>query len=403
MVGNGLKIDSKSISVYLFVALIYTALAPWFFWFALAEISTVISLALGFVLLVHGVPRKRFTFSVICYFVALLYLSVLGANPLIAIALSLPPALIMLFEPEEVTRISNLFKKALAVVCVPGLVFWVVHVITGDLSFGLLGVLPESIVSDIKNNALVKYIIYPFSLRIETPASQLYFPGVYRFQSLFNEPGLLGTICALYLAGERFDKFDKYSFVLLVSGLASFSLAFYLIYFFFLLIVGFRYFKVLVLGVLVSAVILIPVLVYTDFFNIFILSRLSFDGGTFSGDNRATAGLDQLYMDWMGSNSVMDVLFGIPYEPDGSSSWMILFIRGGLVGFFLLLLYYFIVTKLFIARRRLTLFLLAFFIVFVISAYQRLPGVSLVYVFLLVQAIVNSHQSSAHKKIMVNN
>jgi chromate transport protein ChrA len=55
------------------------------------------------------------------------------------------------------------------------------------------------------------------------------FEGYARFMSLCEEPGIMGTICFFFLATLDYHKNKKQFFVLLLAGLISFSLGFYVL------------------------------------------------------------------------------------------------------------------------------------------------------------------------------
>lgn len=73
------------------------------------------------------------------------------------------------------------------------------------------------------------YIVYPFLVRVNTDSFNFEnLSSIYRFCGLYDEPGVVGTISFLFLATERFNMKNRLNIVLLISGLLSLSLFFYL-------------------------------------------------------------------------------------------------------------------------------------------------------------------------------
>lgn len=85
-----------------------------------------------------------------------------------------------------------------------------------------------------------------------------------RFYSIFDEPGVVGTLAAFMLCGLRFDFTLKRTWIILIGGLASWSLAFSV-----LSIIGIMLFKKggklkLVLGGILILIIFIIILLFGD-------------------------------------------------------------------------------------------------------------------------------------------
>ncbi|MDE5833987.1 MAG: hypothetical protein K2H26_00545, partial [Ruminococcus sp.] len=72
--------------------------------------------------------------------------------------------------------------------------------------------------------AFTEYDKYPFLVMCRSYG--LYQP---RFEGYFDEPGIVGTICAVLLTTKKFDLKDKYTWSILFAGLLSLSLFFYVI------------------------------------------------------------------------------------------------------------------------------------------------------------------------------
>lgn len=387
-------LKSEKIISWSFVLLIFTSFSPWFFWFAPGILNLLIALLLFLLIFsFKNIKTNRFFIFITLYVVGISVLLSLGFNPILAISLPLSSSLIALLDREQLLSISELFKKVLAIVLLPGLLLWVLHVFSGDLNIGRLGSLPPNLISEIKADYGVTYALYPFSIRIETVALDLYFSGMYRFQSVFDEPGFLGTICALYLASQGINKFDKYSLIILLAGLASFSLAFYFIYFLFFLMVGVKNIKTFFYILSIFFLALTPIFLHTDIIDSFILSRIHISDAGIVGDNRTGSYTDQAFVAWLNTTSLREFMLGVDYQSDGSSSWKLLFINGGFLAAISLLSFYLILAMNFFGKNKISFQFLAFLIVFVMSAYQRVPYIGVVYLFVFVNAILHSKTS----------
>lgn len=194
------------------------------------------------------------------------------------------------------------------------------------------------------------------------------FLNVYRFSGIFDEAGVVGTINGLILTSIGFSKKSLKSIVLLIAGLVSFSLAFYVILFLNLLFY-FNFKKILIAILLLFAVFLF----FRDRFDQLIASRLAIENGTIAGDNRASDDFDEYFTVFLEKGG-KDLYFGKGrLSPDALdefeavSSYKMFIVRYGLIGISLIVLFYgaFVFIN-FNSRRGWFLFL-----IFLISAYQR--------------------------------
>lgn len=77
---------------------------------------------------------------------------------------------------------------------------------------------------------MYQYIQLPFNL-IQKPTSNV---GLTRFQSLANEPGLVGTLNALLLFNINRKEYKKEYYILIITSLFTLSLAFYVLFVFYI-------------------------------------------------------------------------------------------------------------------------------------------------------------------------
>lgn len=206
-----------------------------------------------------------------------------------------------------------------------------------------------------------------------------------RLCGIFNEPGALGTICALLLIA-RYEYMKKYEkIVMLITILFTFSLAgFILIFVFYAFrIVSKNPKNFLLIFAFVAIFLLLP---YMDFgnerINIFF-DRISITENGLAGMNRTKKWFDESYEAFMHTN---DKWFGrkegytFPNDYGGTLSYKIYIVEYGIIGFgFWLFLW--IYNGLRSANKNKNAILLIIF--FVISLYQRPRVITGLYGFVL--------------------
>ena len=144
------------------------------------------------------------------------------------------------------------------------------------------------------------YNVYLFNSYI---ASSFDFSSHYRFYAFFDEPGVLGNIAMVMLYLQKFDLKKWYNVVLLVSGILSFSLAFY-----FAVAAYYIIFGDIKLKVVFVAVVIIAIYYFYDNEDIYnlVFGRFVLEDGQLAGYNR------EQHSDinsWLKRISIVDYLF----------------------------------------------------------------------------------------------
>lgn len=258
----------------------------------------------------------------------------------------------------------------------------IVYYFSWVLSFFLLVSLVEFIVYQFLNvYHIVATVVRETSVTVESYL-HLYFNVIVsfsffpRFQCVAEEPGLIGTLCGflLFFTGKRKELRFPF-FVFLISGLFSFSLAFYIILFLFL-ITGFNKIKQVVLFLFVFSVFSFMA---NTFFNDLIISRI--ESEKFDDiDNRTTATFDKRFTQawkndqlWLGvgsNNLPSDITYGSTKQQGGNAGAKKWIFQYGLISFVVVLIYSFRVYYR-LRGHKLTSFDIFFLIVFWLSFYQR--------------------------------
>lgn len=234
----------------------------------------------------------------------------------------------------------------------------------------------------IKSSAGYSYIIYPFASQWSRYGITYY---TLRLCGIYNEPGLLGTIVALLLVQQEFRLKNNWkNCVLLIGGVLSFSLGFYMVTAIYLIIRNIAKLNGKRMFILIGIVVLYFVFISVDFSNPDIAnfqSRLLLTANGLSGDTRTNPLYDIEFMSWMHSD-FLHILFGYGHGEleailqlgniDGCS-YKTLFYDYGVIGVTIQFIWIF--SLLYIEKRGVGIKnykeIFVFFAVYVINMYQR--------------------------------
>ncbi|PIQ13023.1 MAG: hypothetical protein COW70_06890 [Hydrogenophilales bacterium CG18_big_fil_WC_8_21_14_2_50_58_12] len=214
---------------------------------------------------------------------------------------------------------------------------------------------------------------------------------LYRMSAWFEEPGNVGTIGALLLAATGF-KMDWKGKVLLVGGVLSFSLAFFVIVILYTAIKKPKAFLYL-MGVLIFTIWYFQ---DNEFVSSKLIDRISISDQGVSGDNRTVAAFDKEFKEF---SETPGVWFGHDEEQQTSqleyfsSSWKNIVWDYGIVGLVMLISIFVLVFlhelrespgKRFLRMKQ----LLPFLLVFLLNIYQRPYVLTLSYFLIFVGAMI---------------
>lgn len=244
--------------------------------------------------------------------------------------------------------------------------------------------------------SLIEYLLFVFLglgfrlgqvVRVEDAGSQYYhhlifnlvkvnFIVVPRFQFIFDEPGRLGTLCALIFYILNGTKYHKQQLIFLISGLFTFSLAFYcliVVSFVLLNITKFSLSKYLLFGIILVA----AYYYLKEYVEALIISRIEK-----KGVQRTTGSFDLAFARMLNSN---DIYWGygltapLPEASEAEGDTVGLFreiYRTGIIGVVLRLLQYIYSIFLF---NKINFRSIGFVIVFLLSYYQRAHIYDMIY------------------------
>lgn len=193
---------------------------------------------------------------------------------------ALLPFCVFFLKKNDVQRVYTLYKDFFVYTITISLVVYFLVVWIGyDL--------PYSVIEPLNKLKSYNYLAYPFCVISDND----YFSH-FRFCGCYDEPGVVGTIAGVMLITNRWNMRDWKNVVLLLSGVFSFSLYFYLLQFLYFLLYAKVQYKIVVLLFLTG---LFLYLQNDELVNRFILARLDFSDGELSGDNRTIVSFDSWY------------------------------------------------------------------------------------------------------------
>lgn len=142
--------------------------------------------------------------------------------------------------------------------------------------------LPHTTIDPLNSLKEESYLQYPFLVMLDKFAYM-------RFCGYYDEPGVIGTISGSLLFVNQYNMKDWKNWPLLISGIFSFSLFFYALILIYVLFFGSVKLKVLISLLAVSIVFFLTI--DDSVFSELILSRLEYDDGAISGNNRESLDL----------------------------------------------------------------------------------------------------------------
>lgn len=299
--------------------------------------------------------------------VAILYglLVDLNINGFIAIGLSL----FLPFGKEEFSRkVFDYFANFYSVIISVSAFVWI-FVLLNKLS-------PLGTLEPIDPYSPINYSVFPFVVRSNGES-------FFRFCGLFDEPGVVGTFNAILLYILGFNIKDWRTYALILSGILSLSLFFY--------VMVFGYYAINnILKINVKAVLLVTIIVSAFyiitkedvFFNEMLWERIEWDDskGGVAGDNRTNDNASDLYKSkmftsdyWFGSSNKKDLEYF-----EGSSSYKAVVLSCGMICFSLYVIFFILMAL----NRKKGIHLILFLFLLLATFYQRPWMFGMGYLFL---------------------
>ena len=215
-----------------------------------------------------------------------------------------------------------------------------------------------------------------------------------RLCGLFNEPGYFGTMLALFLIADHVNLRRIENIVLLIAGILTFSLAFFILVIIALVYKGFHSKRGVLIIVLFAVALAVALPNLADKYPEIeaLIMRFTFEDGEWVGDNRTTDVVDITFKQMINNGDKLFLGFGSGYtnylDETGTSSYKGFIIDFGLMGSFLiwglLLVSSLLTIKPLNDKKYRYFFLLCFFM----SIYQRPYVVAITYLVVLLGGVL---------------
>lgn len=282
---------------------------------------------------------------------------------------------IFLFNNNFSYKIFEFFFRIYSISMIPSILIFIL-VLSG---FGHL--LPSTILEPIEISKEHDYIHYPFLVMPDFLKSIDYF----RFMAFYDEPGVVGTISGILLLCRKLQFKDWLTYPVLISGILSMSLTFYIMLALNTLIVSDLKTKILVLTILITIVFLSYNYI-EEYLNLYIFDRLNFNDGKMEGDNRTSASFDMFYHNFIRNDSHLFFGYGNNYAKivnPGGASYKDIIVDNGIFFFIAYILSCMALASTKLKKKSLMIYIITFACVF----YQRPFIHTFVYFILLVLPI----------------
>jgi len=272
-------------SAFIVAFIIFLLTPPMFMWNAL-KASYLYRFLLSGILLIAIAPHFNFKrvytkYSIVLYVLTIIFY-VTGDFTFLSLLVTMMLSTIYFVDKSFLRLIFNAYTFLISILLVPSIIQFILVLLGADFSYVVLNPYVEA-----KDEVYRAYTFF-------TTSSDTFslFP---RFMSYFDEPGVLGSICAIILYIRKYNLKDIINIPFFIAGLLSFSLYFYIVTFVFLIlyISGFK--RIIVsLFLLVSLISLSSL--ENEILNQYIFDRIEYDEVEgISGNNRTVGDFDEWF------------------------------------------------------------------------------------------------------------
>ena len=333
------KLSTKySPDVLVSAIIMFVFMKPYFLWGDIWQsiyMKFFLAVVLGVIFYRHRLGNTQRWIGLQFYFILCLLMFTLFGRHNMNFFFALAPVVLIPFAKQE-------FNHDVYTVFVTIVVFFLGLSLLSYLAV-LVGVFhPIRTIPPLNGLKDINYSVYPLFLLSPSGAP------VVRFFGPFDEPGVVGTYCAILLCIEKFRISGIKNLILLVSGLISLSLFFYVIVALYLAFY-YAYSKRSILkslAFIALSAMIFTVITTNPYLYDHIGSRFAFDSdtGRLAGDNRFDAAKQTFYLaDLVQSNRLWlgyDNKAILSDDIAGSSSYVVIIIYYGLLAALLYLLFF---------------------------------------------------------------
>lgn len=357
----------------IFCVLIFLTLRPYFIWQNNFIYVTIFILAVTFslvwIFLKMRISKKSlFYLSIFLSSFALSQFTLHGIYLWISAMVVLISFFVLFDEKIHQTSLSY-FINIYAIVSIPSILIFFLLVTGVNLEWEHLEPYSKA-----KQSSGVYYREYLGMVVLSTQIFTFGTGEIFRLSSVFTEPGVVGTVSALLLAVTRFDIRNWKGMILLISGMLSFTLAFYILAFIYL---GLKkpFYLLISVGLLSTLIVLLPSDIKDNrIIQYYVMERseallVNFD----KVNNRVDECFEQHYDEFLSSTNIY---FGNGYKASislkcNTSSYKTIIYDYGTIGFLMIVLFYITIFISKISTKSDVINCIPFLIIFFATAYQR--------------------------------
>jgi len=272
----------------------------------------------------------------------------------------IPLSIVFFLTEESKCILYKYFKLIFVLSLIPGLVIYFLDVSGVSIPYTDITVFEKRQIGEA--NFVVDYI--GFMGNTKQLISNTF--SFYRFEGMYNEPGVVGTLSALLLVVSQFEIKSWENKVLIVSGLLSLSLAFYVILLFHFLLSSSNIKHYMIFLASIIVVVNLPITKH------YLADRFKIDNYTLKGDNRVSDDFSFLYTQDIDNGDVYNKIFGLGSDAHAKkgynvSSYKQLIYNKGYLGIILIISFYLIYIYKHLRSTKLRLIML----IVLLSIYQR--------------------------------
>lgn len=314
------SISKLNIFALIFSVLLFIVMKPYFIW----DYELLDKFSVFLIILIASFNIRRLSISdmfiIPLFVIYIIYLSYSNSLTFFGYLANFSLILILLIRKDKSLLFLKYFKTLF---CLTLLLSLFIYILIVFLNLNI----PYKSIPPLNPGKLSDYSQYPFLVSNRPLGiSNLNI----RFSGMFDEPGVIGSLAVIFLVADRFNLKTKQNIILLISGLLSFSLYFYisiLVYFIYLVSTKYRILIIFLCFLLYSITIKIEAL------NTLVWNRITIEDGSITGDNRSNDALDIIYQNFINSD---DFLWGkgieyALYHADGASSYKIFLLAYGMI------------------------------------------------------------------------
>jgi len=351
-----------NIKVLLLTLLCFFSLQPWITW----QINTKITFFIGLSYILYSINNFKLRYYksllIIIIIIYFLFLNTLvNANLWRMLACAIIFLFIYINETDEIKLKTFLkIRSIIAYVYLIGIPIFLIISFTNIIH-------PIGIIQG-RSISIPAY--YNFIFYIKNVYSEPLILS--RFNSIFDEPGVVGNLSFFLLLFNSFKLNNWKYIVILIGGLLSFSLFFYVASISCLILLNLKTLKDLIY--FVSLMIFLGYLLNNnEYVNNYLIDRLQIINGKLSGDNRTTEIWDIQYKKYLQSNKIYFGAGDSSYKKYQDlygydvASYQLLVYKYGVIGFFIFLIFFLMI---FYHKNNKSISLIAF-IAFLMAIYQR--------------------------------